>query len=115
MAPSIGVAIVSMALYGVFETLWVLAVIVAVHSVADAFTMPANQLAIACSVPEGQIASGQGLMGALGLLTAALAAGLGAWVYGMWGAGVLYGGTAAAMLALLIGAWRLGEELRRPV
>jgi hypothetical protein len=83
-----------------------------VHSIADAFTMPASQLAIARSSPPEQIASGQGLFGAVGLATAAATAMLSGWIYGAWGPGVLYGGTAALMAVLLAGAWLLGDALR---
>jgi len=112
MAASIGTAIVCMAAYGVFSELVLLAVAVAVHSIADAFTMPASQLAIARSSPPEQIASGQGLFGAVGLATAAATAVLSGWIYGEWGPGVLYLGTAALMTALLAGAWVLGDALR---
>ena len=84
----------------------------AVHSVVDAFTMPANQLAVARATPPDQIAAGQGLLGALGLATAAATAAVGGWVYGSFGAFVLYGGTAVLMGVLLVAAWHLGDELR---
>jgi MFS family permease len=112
MAASIGTAIVCMALYGLFTELLLLAVVVAIHSIADAFTMPASQLAIARSSPPAQIASGQGLFGAVGLATAAATAVLSGWIYGAWGPGVLYVGTAALMTVLLAGAWLLGDALR---
>ncbi len=111
---SIGGAIACMAAYGALEALWLLALVVALHSVADAFTMPANQLAIARASPPDQIASGQGLLGALGLATAAATALLSGWIYGRFGALPLYAGTAVLMAALLAGARWLGAELRRP-
>ncbi|NQZ97829.1 MAG: MFS transporter [Myxococcales bacterium] len=109
---SIGVAIVCMCGYAVFDALIALAIVVAVHSVVDAFTMPANQLAVARATPPDQIAAGQGLLGALGLATAAATAAVGGWVYGSFGAFVLYGGTAVLMAVLLVAAWHLGDELR---
>jgi len=112
MLTSIGVAIVCMMAYGAFQDLALLAVFVALHSIADAFTMPASQLAIARAGPPEQIASGQGLLGAVGLATAAITAALSGWVYGVWGPLALYSGTAALMTALLAGAWALGGELR---
>lgn len=112
MIASIGTAIACMVAYGLFSQLALLAVAVAVHSIADAFTMPANQLAIARASPHGQIASGQGLLGAMGLATAAATAALSGWVYGAWGPLALYSGTAALMAAFLVGAWCLGAELR---
>jgi MFS family permease len=115
MVVSIGTAIACMVAYGVFPQLALMAVVVALHSIADAFTMPANQLAIARASPPDQIASGQGLLGAVGLATAAAAATLSGWIYGTWGAFTLYVSSASLMAALLIGAWRLGADLRRPV
>jgi len=112
MVASIAVAIGCMATYGLVSQLSSLAAAVAVHSIADAFTMPASQLAIARSSPREQIASGQGLFGAAGLATAAATAALSGWVYGACGPLVLYGGAAALMAALLAGAWALGAELR---
>jgi len=112
MLASIGIAIACMVGYGLFSQLALLAVAVSVHSIADAFTMPANQLAIARASPPGQIASGQGLLGATGLATASAAAGLSGWIYGAWGPLALYGGTAALMSVALAGAWLVGVELR---
>jgi MFS family permease len=109
---SIGTAIACMAAYGLLPQLGWLVLVVAVHSIADAFTMPANQLAIARASPPDQIASGQGLLGAVGLATAAATAGLSGWIYGAWGPVALYLGSAALMSALLAGASWLGAELR---
>jgi MFS family permease len=113
MVGSLGTAIACMLGYGLFDQLWLLALIVALHSVADGFTMPANQLAIARASPPDQIASGQGLLGATGLATAAGTAVLAGWVYGAWGPLVLYAGSAALMIGLLSAAWWQGPELRR--
>ena len=44
--------------------------------------------------------------------TAAATAAVGGWVYGSFGAFVLYGGTAVLMAVLLVAAWHLGDELR---
>ena len=115
MLASIGTAIACMVAYGVVPQLALLAVVVALHSIADAFTMPANQLAIARASPPDQVASAQGLLGAVGLATAAATATLSGWIYGGWGPTALYGSSAAVMCLLLAGAWSLGQELRRPV
>jgi MFS family permease len=98
--------------YGVFRELALLAVFVALHSIADAFTMPASQMAIARASPPDQLASGQGLLGAVGLATAAASAALSGWIYGAWGPLALYSGSACLMAVLLAGAWWLGPELR---
>ena len=89
-----------------------LAGIVAIHSIVDAFTMPATQLAVARATPPDQIATGQWLLGALGLATAAASAAFGGFLYGEYGALVLFGGTAGVMAILLGTAYALGEELR---
>ena len=114
LVPSV-LAIAAMAGYATFEALWLLGAVVAAHSIADAFTMPANQLAIAKASGSDQLATGQGLLGAVGLATAAAAAGGGGWIYAAWGPSVLYAGTALAMAALLTAAWVTGRELREPV
>jgi MFS family permease len=113
MLVSLGTAIACMLGYGAFEQLALLAAIVALHSIADGFTMPANQLAIARASPEDQIASGQGLLGATGLATASVTAIAAGWVYGVWGPLVLYAASAALMVVLLVAAWWQGPELRR--
>lgn len=109
---SLGVAIACMLGYGAFDELWLLALVVAIHSIADGFTMPANQLAIARASPPDQIASGQGLLGAAGLVTAALTALAAGWIYGAWGAFALYFASAALMIVLLAAAWWQGAGLR---
>ena len=113
-ALGIGCAIPCMAAYGFVEPLWALGLLVALHSVADSFTMPANQLAIARAAGPGLLASGQGLMGALGQATAAATALGGAWVYQVAGPASIFGGSAMLMLLLLAGAARLGSELFHP-
>jgi MFS family permease len=114
MVFSIGAAIACMLGYGALEDLWLLAALVAIHSVADGFTMPANQLAIARASPPDRIASGQGLLGATGLATASATAVATGWAYGAWGAFALYAGSSLIMVALLAAAWWQGPELRRP-
>jgi len=113
-AVGIGFAIPCMFAYGWTGSLVGLAVLVAVHSVADSFTMTALQLGIARSSPPEHLASGQGLIGAAGQLTAAVTAFLSGWVYGAWGAQVLFGYSAALMAVLLtIGLWQ-GVSLMSP-
>ena len=113
-ALGIGCAIPCMWAYGFVTPLWALAVLVLLHSVADSFTMPANQLSIARASGPELLAAGQGLLGALGQATAAATALAGAWIYQTAGPGVLFGGSAMLMLLLLGGAVRLGTELLKP-
>jgi predicted MFS family arabinose efflux permease len=92
--------------YGI-GPLWLLIVVSGIHAVADAFTMPANQVAVAMASPPDQIATGQGLLGATGLAVAGLSAVGGAAVYDAFGRGAVFSGTAVLMV-ILVGAarWR---------
>lgn len=113
-ALGIAFAIPCMVAYGWLGSLIGLGVLVGVHSIADSFTMPSLQLAIARGSPSEHLASGQGLIGAAGQLTAAATALGSGWIYGSHGAGVLFGGAAALMTGLLVlGLWQ-GWELTRP-
>jgi hypothetical protein len=54
------------------------------------------------------------MIGAGGQLTAAVTALLSGWIYGEWGADVLFGGSAALMTLLLaLGLWQ-GASLMSP-
>lgn len=112
-AVSIGFAIPCMLLYGYLTGLYVLAVLVLVHAVADSFTMPSLQIGIALSSPREHLASGQGLVGAAGQLTAALTALVSGVVYGAWGPEALFGGGAAIMTVLLAVGLYEGASLLR--
>jgi DHA1 family multidrug resistance protein-like MFS transporter len=112
---SVAIAAVCTAGYGWVTPLWGLIVLSGVHAGADAFTMPANQVAIALAAPREQAAAAQGLFGAIGLATAGavgLAAGA---VYEHAGPRVLFTGTSLVMVAFLAVAVLRGEALRRPV
>lgn len=92
--------------YG-FAPLWLLIAISGIHAVADAFTMPANQVAVAMSSPPDQFAAGQGLLGATGLAIAAVSALVGAAVYDAFGRSAIFSGTAVLMMVCLaIARWR---------
>jgi MFS family permease len=98
--------------YGV-GPLWVLIVASGVHAVADAYTMPGNQVAVAMASPPDQLATGQGLLGATGLAVAGVAALGGAAVYEAFGRTVVFTGTALLMLVFLAAArWRFAVHLR---
>ncbi|MEO5839257.1 MAG: MFS transporter [Acidimicrobiales bacterium] len=99
--------------YG-FLPLWPVLVISALHAVADSFTMPANQVAVAISSPPEHVGAGQGLLGAVGLTVAGIVAVIGGGVYGHFGRGALFIGTAASMLAFLAWAFFNGAGLRQP-
>ncbi len=111
---SIGAATLCMLAYGHVFALPLLCVVLAIHSVADAFTMPALQLAMTRATGPAALATGQGLLGATNLAVAAGAA-LGAgWLYENFGSVGLWT-TAGIVMAFLVGLalWR-GPELRLP-
>lgn len=112
MSVSIVVAAACTAVYGV-GPLWLLIVASGVHAVADAYTMPGNQVAVAMASPPDQLATGQGLLGATGLAVAGMAALGGAAVYEAFGRTVVFTGTALLMLLFLVAArWRFAVHLR---
>ncbi|MBJ7307596.1 MAG: MFS transporter, partial [Acidimicrobiia bacterium] len=103
---SITVAAIATCLYG-FVPLWFLIVISGFHAIADAYTMPANQVAVAVSTPPDQLAAGQGLLGATGLAIAAASALIGSAVYDVYGRGSIFAGTAVLMMVCLgLARWR---------
>ena len=100
--PGAGPAVVALA---------ILTVLSMVHAMADSFTMPANQVAIAMSSPPGQVAAGQGLFGATGLLVAAIVSAATGGLYDVGGPLVLMLSAAAVMLVMLGIGLRLGREV----
>jgi MFS family permease len=110
---SIAVAAMCTLSYG-FLPLWPLLLVSVVHAVADSFTMPANQVAIAMSSPPEHVAAGQGLLGAVGVAVAGLVGILAGGVYGSLGRGPLFIGTATTMALFLAWAVVNGGTLRQP-
>ncbi|HBU02204.1 MAG TPA: hypothetical protein DEB20_06655 [Acidimicrobiaceae bacterium] len=107
---SITIAAIATCLYG-FLPLWFLIVISGVHAIADAYTMPANQVAVAISTPPDQLAAGQGLLGATGLAVAAASALIGSVIYDAFGRGTIFAGTAVLMMLCLgIARWRWSAQ-----
>ena len=107
---SITVAAIATCLYG-FLPLWLLIVISGIHAIADAYTMPANQVAVAVSSPPDQLAAGQGLLGATGLAIAAASALIGSAVYDMYGRSSIFAGTAVLMMiCLVLARWRWNAQ-----
>ncbi len=111
---SIGIAIVCMLIYGVIDSLWILCIPLAIHAIADAFTMPANQISVGRASPDEAIAAGQGLYGATGLAVAAVSAILSGALYQTLGAVGLWWISASVMALFLAFAWWRGAELRSP-
>jgi MFS family permease len=103
---SITVAILCTLSYGLVP-LWAVIAVSAVHAVADAYTFPGNQVAVAMSSPPDQLAAGQGLLGAVGLAVAGLTALAGGALYDGAGRAAAFGATAALMTVFLVAArWR---------
>lgn len=111
---SIGTAILCTFAYGVIPSLWVILLISLVHAVADSFTMPGNQVAVAMAAPPTQVAAALGLLGATGLATAGSVGLVAGAIYEHAGRGVLFTGTAVVMGGFLLAAVHLGRELDRP-
>jgi len=106
---AISATIPAVALYGVFENLWILAGVMMVQAVGDAVVMPASQLAVSRFSGEHQ-AAGQGLLSAVGLAVAAAVAIASGAVYDRLGALVLFAGWAVVMVLSVAIAWWLGRE-----
>jgi MFS family permease len=111
---SIGGAILCMCSYGFIDNIWLICIPLCIHAIADAFTMPATQLAVATASGEDAIASGQGLFGATGMLVAAIAGSTSGWLYDQSGASGLWWISASAMTVLMLIAWWRGGDLRQP-
>ena len=101
-------------LYGSLESVVFIMVISLVEATAQAVAVPASQAAMAKATPDGNVAAGQGLAGALQQLGAGLMALVAAPVYGASGPAVVFGG--AALLIVLIGgiAWVVDRTAARP-
>jgi MFS family permease len=91
-------------LYGWFDALGVLTAIALVNAVADAGATPATQAAVAEASPPEHVAAGQGLLEAVGLAFAGVAALVAAPVYAAAGPEILFAVSAAVMLLACLGA-----------
>jgi MFS family permease len=114
VAACVGIAATCTFSYGVFKVLWVLLAISVVHSVADSFIMPGNQVAVALATPQHQLAAGQGLLGAAGLATAGVVGLVSGWTYQHAGPFAVFAGASAWMLLCIGAALLLGRDLLRP-
>ncbi len=98
---SIGLAMVCTLVYGWVDILWVVLIGSFFHAIADAFTLPANQVAVAQASPREQLAAGQGLFGATGTLVSGIVAYAAGAMYETQGPKTLYTVAAAAMAVFL--------------
>ena len=111
---SIGAAIICMICYGITESIWLLCIPLAIHAIADAYTMPAAQMAVARASGEDAVAAGQGLYGAIGMVVGAITAGAGGFIYQETGAAGLWIGAGIMMSFLMAFAWWRGDALKQP-
>lgn len=105
----IAVSIPPVVLYGVWESIPLLIVVMIVHAVADAFVLIAFQLAIARQ-SGNELASGQGLVNAVGLAVAAGSALASGFVYEHFGPIALFGGWGLVMAVSLAIGFQLGKK-----
>jgi MFS family permease len=110
---SITVATLCTFSYGAFDVLGVLLGMSLVHAMADSFTMPANQVAVAMAAPRHRLAAAQGLLGATGLATAGVTGLVAGAVYEHAGAFTLFSGAAVVMATCLVAALYLGRDLEQ--
>ena len=99
--------------YGVIDSIWVICIPLVIHSIADAYTMPATQMAVAMASGEDAIATGQGLFGATSMVVGAVTAGIGGIVYQETGASGLWFTSGVAMILLMVFAWQRGDDLKQ--
>ena len=107
-------AMLSMISYGYLTSIWWILVPLLVHCIGDSFSMPANSLAVGYASGEGALAAGQGLLGAVGMIVAGLAAFTSGAVYEHYGAAGLWIGSASVMALCIVFAWFRGKSLRAP-
>ena len=98
--------------YGFIDSLWLMCIPLAIHAIADAYTMPATQIAVAQAGGEDAIASAQGLFGAVGMAVGAVTAGAGGILYQQMGAQGIWWIVSSVMILLMIVAWLRGDELK---
>lgn len=98
--------------YGVVDVLWVLLAVSIIHAVADAFTLPGNQVGVAISTPRHQLAAAQGLLGASGLATAGTVGLAAGWMYEHIGPFALFSAASAWMVVCLGVALAMGRSVQ---
>ena len=90
--------------YAFLHNVWIIAGLAFFHSAFDAGVVPSSQSQVARSVPEDLVAAGQGLLEGVGLLVAAISAGVAAPLYGQFGARVVWSGLALCVVGCALGA-----------
>jgi MFS family permease len=98
---SLTIAAVCTFSYGLLPSLWLLCLVSFIHALADSFTMPGNQVAVALVSPPEQLSSAQGMLGAAGLAAAGLTGLAAGYVYEHAGRFAVSAATAAVMMLFL--------------
>ena len=88
------------AMFGIVRTALLIASFGLLRSIFDTITTPSGSSAMARAVPIELLATGQGLYGATASTMTGIAAALGAFLYGAYGARTLWLASAGSMLAL---------------
>jgi hypothetical protein len=100
--------------YGQLGSVFLLTAVSLVHATGDAFGFPAIQVAAAVSAPPEQQAAGQGLLGAVELATAGIAAQAAGAGYHAFGPGPVFVLVAVAVVTLAAAGAAVGNTLLRP-
>ena len=107
---TLGLAGIMIVSYGFIGSLTWILVPMLVHAVVDAVSMPASQLAVGTASGETAIAAGQGLLGATGLIIAAISSVGGGFVYQEWGMTVVWPMVTLLMALCLAFAYIRGKR-----
>jgi MFS family permease len=100
--------------YGQLGSVLLLTTVAVVHSLGDAFGFPAIQVAAAVAAPPEQQAAGQGLLGAIELASAGIAAQAAGAGYHAWGPGPVFLLVGVAVVGLAVTGAAVGSTLLRP-
>jgi MFS family permease len=100
--------------YGQVGSVLALTLVAVVHALGDAFGFPAIQVAAAVAAPPEQQAAGQGLLGAVGLASAGVAAQLAGAGYHAWGSGPVFLIVGLAVVTLGLAGASVGTTLLHP-
>jgi MFS family permease len=100
--------------YGQMESVVLLTAVSFVHAIGDAFGFPAIQVAAAVAAPPERQAAAQGLLGAIELATAGVAAQAAGAGYHAWGPGPVFIVVGVAVVALAAVGAGVGTTLLRP-
>jgi predicted MFS family arabinose efflux permease len=100
--------------YGQLSSVLLITMVAVVHSLGDAFGFPAIQVGAAVAAPPEQQAAGQGLLGAVELATAGVAAQAAGFGYNALGPGAVFALVAGAVVTLAVVGATVGSDLVHP-